>query len=193
MFSTVVSALVATFKPAKISLGSARYSKIRYCCPHKIVHHLSSFFFSKPSANIANVGNLLWAQTSYIVFVWVQVYLWLPKNIVAWSTLRICVHCRMPFYIAPPFLVTPTLIATAWLSFSVELAGWAFVLFFNYIDRVLTAINFVAYHLLLCSRTTHTKLLTCYSYMMATRILRRLRQCCRKLMTSSSHCCLCVM
>ena len=46
------------------------------------------------------------------------------------------------------------------LSFSVELAGWAFCL----IDQVPTAIDFVAYHLLLCSRTTHAKLLTCYGY-----------------------------
>ena len=44
---------------------------------------LSSFFFSKPSAKMADVGKLLWAQTSYIVFVWVQVYLWLPENVVA--------------------------------------------------------------------------------------------------------------
>ena len=38
------------------------------------------------------------------------------------STLRICVHCRTPFYIAPPFPVTPTFtsvnLATACLSFS---------------------------------------------------------------------------
>ena len=49
-------------------------------------------------------------------------------------TLRICVHCRTPFYITPPFSVTPTFtsddrarnsFATAWLSFSVELAGHA--------------------------------------------------------------------
>ena len=110
------------------------------------------------------------------------------------STLRICVHCRMPFYIAPPFPVTPTFtsikstiirsyhFATACLSFSVELAGWAFCL----IDQVLTAIDFVVYCLLLCSHNTHAKLLTCYSYMMATRILCRSQSvlCCRILVTS---------
>ena len=37
-------------------------------------------------------------------------------------------------------------------------------------NKVLIAIDFVAYHLLLCSRTTHAKLLTCCGYMMATRI-----------------------
>ena len=42
-----------------------------------------SFFFSKPSTKMADVGKLLWEQTSYIVFVWVQVYLWLPENVVA--------------------------------------------------------------------------------------------------------------
>ena len=43
-FSTVVSALVATFKPAKIRLGSTRYPKKHYCCPRKIVHHLLLLF-----------------------------------------------------------------------------------------------------------------------------------------------------
>ena len=111
------------------------------------------------------------------------------------STLGICVHCRMPFYIAPPFLVTPTLMATACLSFSIDLAGWVFCL----IDQVLTAIDFVAYRLLLCSCTTHAKLLTCYGYMMAqattpTRILRRSQSVVSvlALVTSSSHCCLCM-
>ena len=33
------------------------------------------------------------------------------------SALRICVHCKTPFYIAPPFPVTPTLMATVCLSF----------------------------------------------------------------------------
>ena len=110
------------------------------------------------------------------------------------STLRICVHCRTPSYIDPPFPVTPTLMATVCLSFSVmsvELAGWAFCL----INQVLTATDFVAYRLLLCSRTTHAKLLACYGYMMATRILHRSQSvlCCRTLVTSSSsHCCLCM-
>ena len=36
------------------------------------------FFFSKPSTKMADVGKLLWAQTLYIVFVWVQVYHWFP-------------------------------------------------------------------------------------------------------------------
>ena len=97
------------------------------------------------------------------------------------STLRICVHCRMPFYITPPFPVTPTLIATACLSFCS-------------IDQVLTAVDFVEYRLLLCFCTTHAKLLTCYGYMMATKILRKSQPvlCCRTLVTSSSHCCLCM-
>ena len=43
------------------------------------------FFSSKPSAKMANVGKLLWAKTSYIVFVWVQVYLWLPEHVVAYE------------------------------------------------------------------------------------------------------------
>ena len=34
-----------------------------------IIFFLLSFFFSKPSARIADVGKLLWVQTSYIVFV----------------------------------------------------------------------------------------------------------------------------
>ena len=43
---------------------------------------------------------------------------------------------------------------------------------------VLTAIDFVEYRLLLCSGT-HAKLLTCYSYMMATiGFLGDLSQCC---------------
>ena len=48
---------------------------------------------------------------------------------------------------------------------------------------------------LLCSCTTHAKLLTCYGYMMATRILCRFQSvlcCCCTLVTSSSHCCLCM-
>ena len=81
------------------------------CRPCKTVHHLlSSFFFSKPSAKIANVGKLLWAQTSYKVFVWVQVYFWLPEKC---CCLRVFIdiedlcrlYCRMPSYIAPPFPV----------------------------------------------------------------------------------------
>ena len=109
-------------------------------------------------------------------------------------TLRICVYCRMPFYIAPPFPAMPTFtsvnLAAACFSFSVELAaGWAFVII---IDQVLTAIDFVEYCLLLCSCTTHTKLLTCYGYMIATRILHRSHSvlCCRTPVTSSSHRCL---
>ena len=38
----------------------------------------SSFFFSKPSTRMADVGKLLWAQMLYRAFVWVQVYRWLP-------------------------------------------------------------------------------------------------------------------
>ena len=38
----------------------------------------TSFFFSKLGAKIADVGNLLWAQMSYIVLVVVHLYLrWL--------------------------------------------------------------------------------------------------------------------
>ena len=76
-FSTVVSALVAIFKTAKIRLWSGRYPKKRYCRP--CTENCSQFFFfSKPSAKMTDVGKLLWAQTSYIVLVWVQVYHWLP-------------------------------------------------------------------------------------------------------------------
>ena len=60
-------------------------------------------------------------------------------------------------------------LATACLSFYVELAGCVFCL----IDQVLTAIDFVEYRLLLCSRTTHAIFLACYGYIMATRILLR--------------------
>ena len=38
--------------------------------------------------------------------------------------------------------------------------------------KVLTAIDLVAYRLLLCSRATHAKLLICYGYMMATKTNR---------------------
>ena len=56
------------------------------------------------------------------------------------------------------------------------------------IDQVLTrtavtAIDFVEYRLMLCSRAmTHAKSLTCYGYKKATRILR-LSQRCRTLVT----------
>ena len=92
------------------------------------------------------------------------------------STLRICAHCRMPFYIAPPFRVHKSIIGIhSCLSFSVEPQ-----------ILVLTATDFVEYRLLLCSRITHAKLLTCYSYMMATRILWRSQSvlCCCTPMTS---------
>ena len=49
----------------------------------KLLIFLLFFFFSKPSTKLADVGKLLWAQTSYIVFVWVQVYHWLPWKVVA--------------------------------------------------------------------------------------------------------------
>ena len=129
---------------------------------------------------------------SYIVFVWVQVYHWLPINVVACElvsiTLRFCVHCRTPFYVAPPFPVTPTLMATAC---SVELAGWAFCL----IDQVLTAIDFVAHSLLLCSHPR--KIVDLLQLHDGYWIVHRSQStavlwCCRTLVTSSSHCCLCM-
>ena len=72
--------------------------------------HAKLFFFSKPSTKMADVGKLLWAQTLYIVFVSASVPLIAIKRwcLQVSSTLRICVHCRTPFYIAPPFPVTST-------------------------------------------------------------------------------------
>ena len=88
------------------------------------------------------------------------------------STLRICVHCITPFYIAPPFSVMLTTcityddrardsFAAMCLNFSVALAGrWQ-----------------SSYHYWLCrvpltALLSHypCKLLTCYGYMMATKI-----------------------
>ena len=89
--------------PAKIHLWSARYQHYFLLC--KTVHHLSSFYFSKPSAKMADVGKLLWAQMSYIVFVWVQVYLWLPENVVAyefrWHWIFVCIvkHHFLSFHL----------------------------------------------------------------------------------------------
>ena len=65
------------FKSAIKHLWSARFSKKCCCCPREFVHH----FFSKPGAIMADVGKLLWAQTSCIVFVVVCLYLGLLENI----------------------------------------------------------------------------------------------------------------
>ena len=120
------------------------------------------------------------------------------KHCCLWVSLTMKI-CRTPYCIVPPLPVPSTCTfmtnsqlyhlatLTACFSFSVELAGWAFCL----IDLVLTTIDFVEYCLLLCSHTTHAKLLSCYGYMMAIRILPR-SQCCHTLVTSSSHCCLCM-
>ena len=112
------------------------------------------FFFSKPSAKIADAGKLLWTQTSYIVFVWVQVYHWLPENIVAWEfywhwEFVYIVECHL--IIAPPLPVMPILMATACSSFC--WTSWLSILSYN-IDKVLTAIDF-------CS-VLHTALLSHY-------------------------------
>ena len=138
-----------------------------------IIFLLLSFFFSKPSTKMADVGKLLWAQTSYIVFVWVQVYLWLPENIVAcefhrhWGFVyivkchlvslhlfQLCLHSCLYIY-------DNSFVPFAAACLSVELASWAFCL----IDQVLTAIDFVEYNLPLYSCTQ--KWLTCYGYVHA--------------------------
>ena len=88
------------------------------------------------------------------------------------STLRICVHCRTPFYIAPPSGYAYIHVRSC--NCVLQLLCWTSCwLSICLIDQVLTAIDFVEYCLLLCSRTTHAKLLTCYGYMMATRIFWR--------------------
>ena len=69
------------------------------------------FFFSKLSAKVADVGKLLWAQTLlHSLCVSASVPLIAIKRSCSRfsSTLMICVHCRTPFYITPPFLVTST-------------------------------------------------------------------------------------
>ena len=59
---------------------------------------LSPFFFSKPSGLMADVGQLLWALTSYIVFILVHWYLRLLDNVLPcefhqhWRLLYIARH-----------------------------------------------------------------------------------------------------
>ena len=84
-------------------------------------------------------------------------------------TLRVCVHCRTPFL------------------YCHTLSGYAY----NRVLMPLCWLNILSYRpssyrywlcrVLLCSRNTYAKLLTCYGYMMATRILRRSQSvlCCR--------------
>ena len=130
---------------------------------------------------MANAGKLLWAQISYLVVVWVQVYHWLPEKcccLRASLTSRICVHCRTPSYYHPAFSGYAYINGNRVLELSLWCwTSWLSILSYN-IDQVLTTIVFVAYRLLPRSTTTHAKLLTCYGYMMATwlkatRILRR--------------------
>ena len=105
------------------TLPSIIYSCLRWC---KIAHHLfSSFFSGKPSAKVADVGKLLWPQTSYIVCVSASVPLIAIKRccLRVSSTLRICVHCRTPSYIAPPFPVMPTFTSVI-LHHMLELLCW---------------------------------------------------------------------
>ena len=87
---------------------------------------------------------------------------------------------------------------TLCLSFSVELAGWAFCL----IGQVLTTVEFLEYHLLLWSRTTSAKLLNCYGYRHDAGLLvgffgdlsHQSKLCCRTSVTSSSTVvCVCIM
>ena len=118
-FSTVVSALVAIFKTAKITPVKCQISKNALLPPTQNCS-LSSFFSSKPSAKWLMLASSYGQKMSYIVFVRVQVYLWLPKKCCCLQvslTLRICVHCKTPFYIAPPLPVMPTLMATTCLNF----------------------------------------------------------------------------
>ena len=46
-----------------------------------LMQNCSSFFSSKPSAIMADVGKLLWSPTSYVAFVVVNLYLGLWENI----------------------------------------------------------------------------------------------------------------
>ena len=144
----------------------------------------------------------------------VSVYLWLPENIVACEF-----HWHWGFvYIVECHLISPHLssytymyihvrkymlticlyhFATVCLSFSVELPGsWLSILSFSPCSY---AIDFAEYRLLLCSRTTHAKLLTCYGLPLHAwwllgffRDLSQCVLCCSTPVILSSHCCLCM-
>ena len=76
--------------------------KCFFCCPRKLFIIFLSFFSSKPSAIMAYVGKLLWAPTSYLVFVVVHLYLGLLKHSYMYlhvsQASEISIHCKMPFY-----------------------------------------------------------------------------------------------
>ena len=154
-------------------LAKRLISKKAFWPPTQIVHHLS-FFFSEPSAKMADADKLLWAQMLYIICVSASVPLIAIKRCCLWVS-------SFVYIVEHHFISQPH----AWASLLVMLVD----------DQVLTAIDFVEYRLLVCSRTTHAKLLTCYGYMMAklTRILGRSQSvlCCCTPVTSS-HCCLCI-
>ena len=112
------------------------------------------------------------------------------------STLRICVHCRMPSYIAPPFPVTPTFTSvilhrvlellcwTSWLSI---LSYWPSSHRYWLCSIPLTALLWHYPRKIVGLYITVTWWLLGYS-LHAQSVL-----CCRRTpVTSSSHCCLCM-
>ena len=73
----VVSALVAIFKLLKCACKAPDIKESIFAAHAKlfVIIFLFSFFLSKPSGLMNDLGKQLWALTSYIVFVLVHLYL----------------------------------------------------------------------------------------------------------------------